>query len=383
MELAERIRNLPPYLFAELDRKIAKKREEGVDIISFGVGDPDIPTPEHIIHAACEAAKKPENHRYPSYEGMTSFREAVAERFKRDYNVELKAENEVITLIGSKEGIHNIHLAFINPGDYVLYSSPGYPVYKTGPIFAGGKPYAMPLKKENNFLPELEAIPEDVARKAKLMWINYPNNPTSAVAELDFYREVVDFARDYDIIVCSDEAYSGIAFDNYKIKSFLEIDEAREVGIVIDSLSKTYNMAGWRIAYAAGNEDVISGLGRVKTNVDSGASQIIQEAGIAALIGPQDSVRENVDIYQERRNLLYNGLEKLGIKCRKPKATFYLWAEVEDGNSLSFADKLLEAGVVVTPGIGFGDDGEGYVRFALTQDVERIHEALERIKKVL
>ncbi len=383
MELAERIRNLPPYLFAELDRKIAKKREEGIDIISFGVGDPDIPTPGHIIHTACEAAKKPENHKYPSYEGMISFREAVAERFKRDYNVELKAENEVITLIGSKEGIHNIHLAFINPGDYVLYSSPGYPVYKTGPIFAGGKPYAMPLKKENNFLPELEAIPEDVARKAKLMWINYPNNPTSAVAELDFYREVVDFARDYDIIVCSDEAYSGIAFDNYKIKSFLEIDEAREVGIVIDSLSKTYNMAGWRIAYAAGNEDVISGLGRVKTNVDSGASQIIQEAGIAALIGPQDSVRENVEIYQERRNLLYNGLEKLGIRCRKPKATFYLWAEVEDGNSLGFADKLLEAGVVVTPGIGFGDDGEGYVRFALTQDVERIHEALERIKKVL
>lgn len=383
MELAERIRNLPPYLFAELDRKIAKKREEGVDIISFGVGDPDIPTPEHIIHAACEAAKRPENHRYPSYEGMISFREAVAERFKRDYNVELKAESEVITLIGSKEGIHNIHLAFINLDDYVLYSSPGYPVYKTGPIFAGGKPYAMPLKKENNFLPELEAIPEDVARKAKLMWINYPNNPTSAVAELDFYREVVDFARDYDIIVCSDEAYSGIAFDNYKIKSFLEIDEAREVGIVIDSLSKTYNMAGWRIAYAAGNEDVISGLGRVKTNVDSGASQIIQEAGIAALIDHQDSVRKNVEIYQERRDLLYNGLEKLGIGCQKPKATFYLWAEIEDGNSLSFADKLLEAGVVVTPGIGFGNDGEGYVRFALTQDVERIHEALERIKKVL
>ncbi len=383
MDLAERIRNLPPYLFAELDRKIAKKREEGVDIISFGVGDPDIPTPEHIIHAACEAAKRPENHRYPSYEGMISFREAVAERFKRDYNVELKAESEVITLIGSKEGIHNIHLAFINLDDYVLYSSPGYPVYKTGPIFAGGKPYAMPLKKENNFLPELEAIPEDVARKAKLMWINYPNNPTSAVAELDFYREVVDFARDYDIIVCSDEAYSGIAFDNYKIKSFLEIDEAREVGIVIDSLSKTYNMAGWRIAYAAGNEDVISGLGRVKTNVDSGASQIIQEAGIAALIDHQDSVRKNVEIYQKRRDLLYNGLEKLGIWCQKPKATFYLWAEVEDGNSLSFADKLLEAGVVVTPGIGFGNDGEGYVRFALTQDVERIHEALERIKKVL
>ncbi len=383
MELAERIKSLPPYLFAELDRKIAEKRKEGVDIISFGIGDPDIPTPDHIIKAACEAANNPENHRYPSYEGMLKFREAVAERFKRDYGVELKPDGEVITLIGSKEGIHNIHLAFVNPGDYVLYSSPGYPVYKTGPIFAGGKAYAMPLKKENSFLPDLDAVPEEVARKAKLMWISYPNNPTSAVAELDFYKEVVDFARDYDIIVCSDEAYSGIAFDGYRVRSFLEADGAKEVGIVIDSLSKTYNMTGWRIAYAAGSEEVIKGLGKVKTNVDSGASQIIQEAGIAALLGPQDCVRKNVEIYQERRDVLYNGLEKLGIKCQKPKATFYLWAEVEDGNSLNFADKLLEAGVVVTPGVGFGEEGEGYVRFALTQPVERIQEALERMEKVL
>lgn len=382
MELAERVKNLPPYLFAELDRKVAKKKEEGLDIISFGIGDPDLPTPEHVIEAACEAARKPENHRYPSYEGMLEFRKAVAERYTRDYSLELDPEEEVITLIGSKEGIHNIHLSFVNPQDYVLHTSPGYPVYRTGPIFAGGRPYAMPLKKENDFLPDLEAVPGEVARKARLMWINYPNNPTSAVAELDFYREVVDFARDNDIVVCSDEAYSSIAFDGYRTKSFLEAPGAREVGIAIDSLSKSYNMTGWRIAYAAGSREVIQGLGKVKTNVDSGAPQIIQEAGITALNGPQECVKENISVYQERRDVLYRGLKKMGIKCQKPRATFYLWAEAPGGESLNYADRLLEEGVVVTPGEGFGDAGKGYVRFALTQPVERIEEALGRIEGV-
>ncbi len=380
---AERLKKLPPYLFAELDRKIAQKRKEGVDIISFGVGDPDLPTPEHIVKAACEAAKKPENHRYPSYEGMLSFREAVAQRFKRDYGIELDPEKEIIALIGSKEGIHNIHLGLVNPGDYVLYTSPGYPVYRTGAIFADGIPYALPLRKENGFLPDLESIPEEIAKKAKILWINYPNNPTTATAELEFYKEVVDFARDNNIVVCSDEAYSAIAFDGYKVKSLLQVEGAREVGIVFDSLSKTYNMTGWRIAYAAGSAEVIAALGKVKTNVDSGVSQIIQEAGIAALTGPQDVVERNVKIYQERRDVLYEGLKKLGISCEKPKATFYLWAKVPEGNSMEFAEKLLEAGVVVTPGVGFGEAGEGYVRFALTQPIERIEEALERMEKIL
>lgn len=383
MEYAERIRKLPPYLFAELDRKIAQKRSEGVDVISFGVGDPDLPTPEHIVRAACEAAKKPENHRYPSYEGMLAFREAVAERYRRDFGVELDPEREVIALIGSKEGVHNIHFAFVNPGDVVLFPDPGYPVYRTGPLFAGGEAYAMPLRKENGFLPDLEAIPRDKLKRAKMLWINYPNNPTAAVAEAEFYREVIDFARDNDIIVCSDEAYSAIAFDSYRVRSFLEFDGAMEVGIAIDSLSKAYNMTGWRIAYACGNAEVIAGLGKVKTNVDSGASQIIQEAAIAALRGPQECVRENVRIYQERRDVLVRGLRKLGFNVEKPRATFYLWMEVPEGDSMAFAEKLLEAGVVVTPGVGFGEHGEGFVRFALTQPVARIEEALERMERVL
>ncbi|WP_456474626.1 LL-diaminopimelate aminotransferase [Candidatus Pyrohabitans sp.] len=380
MEYAERIRRLPPYLFAELDRKIAEKRKEGVDVISFGVGDPDLPTPEHIVEAACEAAKKPENHRYPSYEGMLSFREAVAERYQRDFGVELDPEREVIALIGSKEGVHNIHFAFVNPGDVVLYTNPGYPVYRTGVMFAGGEPYAMPLRRENNFLPDLEEIPRDKVKRAKMMWINYPNNPTAAVAEADFYRGVIDFARDNDIIVCSDEAYSAIAFDNYRVRSFLEFEGSREVGIAIDSLSKMYNMTGWRIAYACGNSEVIAGLGKVKTNVDSGASQIIQEAAMEALRGPQECVSRNVHIYQERRDVLVDGLRKLGFNVEKPRATFYVWMPVPEGDSMSFAEKLLEVGVVVTPGVGFGEYGEGFVRFALTQPVERIQEALERIE---
>ena len=383
MEYAERIKRLPPYLFAELDRRIAQKRREGVDVISFGVGDPDMPTPGHIVKAACEAAKKPENHRYPSYEGMLAFREAVAERYRRDFNVELDPEREVIALIGSKEGVHNIHFAFVNPGDVVLYPDPGYPVYRTGALFAGGEAYAMPLRRENQFLPDLEAIPREKVKRAKMLWINYPNNPTSAVAEAEFYREVIDFARDNDIVVCSDEAYSAIAFDNYRVRSFLEFDGAMEVGIAIDSLSKAYNMTGWRIAYACGSAEVIAGLGKVKTNVDSGASQIIQEAAIAALLGPQECVRENVRVYQERRNVLVRGLRRLGFDVEKPKATFYVWMPVPEGDSMGFAQRLLDAGVVVTPGVGFGEYGEGYVRFALTQPVERIEEALERMESVV
>lgn len=383
MIFADRIRNLPPYLFAEIDKKISQKRRTGADIIDLGVGDPDIPTPEHIIDACCKAANRPENHRYPTYEGMLSFRQAVAERYEKDHGLKLNPEDEVITLVGSKEGIHNMHFALINPGDIVLYSDPGYPVYTTGTMFAGGVAHSMPLLKENNFLPDLDAIPKDVAKRAKMMWINYPNNPTAAVADRGFYREVVDFARDNHITVCSDEAYSALAYD-FKPPCFLEVEGAMDVGIVFDSLSKTYNMTGWRIAYAVGNSEIISGLGEVKTNIDSGASQIIQEAGIAALTSSQDCVKENVKIYQKRRDALVDGLNNIGLACQKPRATFYAWLEVPGGDSMAFADRLLEeASVVVTPGIGFGEHGEGYVRLALTQPVKRIKEALERLEKIL
>jgi LL-diaminopimelate aminotransferase len=382
--LADRIRNLPPYLFDEIDRRIEEKKKEGVDIITFGVGDPDLPTPRHIIEACCEAAKKPENHRYPSYTGLLSFRKAVAKRYELDYGIELDPETEIIVSLGSKESIHNIHFAFIDPGDIVLYTNPGYPVYRTGPLFAGGKAYPMPLIKENRFLPDLDSIPSEKARNAKLMWINYPNNPTAAVADREFYKAVVDFATENEIIVCSDEAYSSIAFDGYKPPSFLEIEGAKDVGVVFNSLSKTYNMTGWRIGYVVGNSEIIDGLRKVKTNVDSGTSQIIQEAGIAALMSSQECVKENIRIYQERRNILVEGLRSMGFDCETPKATFYVWLEVPEGDSIEFTKMLLdECGVVCTPGIGFGEYGEGYVRFALTQPVERINEAIERMDKVL
>lgn len=384
MQIAQRIKNLPPYLFAELDRKISEKKKVGRDVITFGMGDPDLPTPEHIIEACCTAAKKPENHRYPSYEGMLEFRSAVAERCRRDFNLKFDPDKEVIALIGSKEGIHNINFAFVEKGDVVLYPDPGYPVYKTGALFAGGAPFAMHLSKEKNFLPDLGAIPKQKIKKAKLMWINYPNNPTAAIADKAFYKEVVDLAADNEIVVCSDEAYSAIAFDGYKASCFLEVKGAREVGIVFDSLSKTYNMTGWRIGYACGNAGIIGALGKVKTNVDSGVSQIIQEAAIAALLGNQDCVKQNIRIYQERRDVFVRGLNELGLSCEKPRATFYVWLEVPNRSSLAFANMLLEkAGIVCTPGIGFGKCGEGFVRFALTQPVDRIKEALERMEKVV
>ena len=347
--LADRIKELPPYLFAEIDRKIEIQKKAGADIINLGVGDPDLPTPGHIVNAGIEAANDPANHHYPSYEGMPEFRWAVGERYREDYRIKLDADTEILALIGSKEGIHNLHFAFVDPGDIVLYTNPGYPVYQTAPIFAGGHAHAMPLSKENGFLPDLSAVPEDMAKRAKLMWINYPNNPTAAVADKGFYKEVVDFAMDNNIIVGSDEAYSALTYNGERPPTLLEIEGAREIGVVMGSLSKTYCMTGWRLGYAVGNTEVISGLGKVKTNVDSGASQILQRAGIAALQGPQTCVVENVKVFQERRDCLYEGLKDVGLKCERPEATFYAWAECPDCGSIAFADTLLEKahGIVV------------------------------------
>jgi len=376
---AKRIDNLPPYLFARIDEMKAKKRAEGVDVIDLGVGDPDLPTPPHIVQALTEAALDPDNHHYPSYLGMQAFREAVSGWYQRRFSVDLDPSSEIISLMGSKDGVAHIPEALVNPGDYVLAPSPGYPVYSTGALFAEGKVHEVPLLQENEFLPVLDDIPQEVARNAKLMWINYPNNPTSAIAPPKFYEEVVQFAREHNIVVVSDNAYSEVSFDGYKAPSFLETDGASEVGIEMHSLSKTYNMTGWRIGMAVGNKDVIRGLGIVKTNIDSGTFNPVQHAAIAALSGPQDCVAEACSIYQERRDVLVGGLQKLGFEIQAPKATFYVWLKVAD--SMDFAARMLnEAGIVVTPGIGFGRSGEGYVRFAITRSVDRIRQAIERME---
>jgi len=381
IEQADRLKQLPPYLFAELDRKKAEARERGVDVIDLGVGDPDLPTPDNIIEALAAAAREPRYHRYPSYTGMNKFREAVARWYKKRAGVELHALKEVVSLIGSKEGIAHIPLAFINPGDVALVPSPAYPVYAIATMFAGGTPYEMPLVKENDFLPDLSVIPADVLSRAKMMFLNYPNNPTAAQATLDFFKTVVDFAEKHNIMVCHDFAYSEMTFDGYVPPSFLETPGAKDVGIEFHSLSKTYNMTGWRIGWAAGNAEIIGGLGRIKSNIDSGIFEAIQVAGIEALEGDQQCLDDMRAIYTERRDILVDGLKKLGINAIAPKATFYVWFEVPSGyTSASFAGLLLEkAGIVATPGNGFGDPGEGYVRMALTVSKERIAEAVNRI----
>ena len=378
---ASRMSNLPPYLFARIDEMKAEQQKKGVDIIDLGVGDPDLPTPQHIVTSLCEAAGNPENHHYPSYSGMPAYRSAVADWYKSRFNVKLDPGKEVIALMGSKDGIAHIAEAFVNPGDYVLAPSPGYPVYRTGTLFAEGIVHEMPLTRENNFVPVFDDIPKKVVKAAKLMFINYPNNPTAAVAPDGFYREVVDFAREHDIVVVSDNAYSEIAYDGYRAPSFLETPGADEVGIEMHSLSKTYNMTGWRIGMAVGNAEILAGLGRVKTNVDSGVFNAVQQAAITALRGPQDCVKEACSVYQERRDVLISGLRDLGFDVPSPKATFYVWLPVRD--CMAFSAQLLnEAGIVATPGIGFGSSGEGYVRFALTRPVARIQEALDRMRRL-
>jgi LL-diaminopimelate aminotransferase len=373
--------NLPPYLFARIDEMKAEQQNKGVDIIDLGVGDPDLPTPPHIVASLCEAAKNPENHHYPSYVGMPAYRSAVADWYKQRFSVTLDAGKEVVALMGSKDGIAHIAEAFVNPGDYVLAPSPGYPVYRTGTLFAEGRVHEMPLTRKNNFVPVLSNIPKQVAKAAKIIYINYPNNPTAAVAPDGFYREVVDFASDNNIVVVSDNAYSEIAFDGYRAPSFLETKGAMDVGIEMHSLSKTYNMTGWRIGMAVGNAEILAGLGRVKTNVDSGIFNAVQHAAITALRGSQDCVKEACAIYQERRDMLIAGLRSLGFDVPTPKATFYVWVPVKD--CMAFSAKLLnEAGIVATPGVGFGASGEGYVRFAITRPVTRINEAIERMRRL-
>ncbi len=381
-EVSSRIKRLPPYLFAEIDAMKRRKIAEGVDVIDLGVGDPDLPTPQHVVKAMQDAVSQVERQKYPSYEGMLEFRESVAEFYRRRKGVKLDPNCQVIALIGSKEGIAHLPLAFVNEGDVVLVPDPGYPVYFSSTILAGGKPYYVPLKRENNFLPDLQSIPDDVARKAKIMFLNYPNNPTAAVATQEFIKEVVDFCVDRKIILAHDAAYSEITFDGYRAPSFLECENAFEVVIEFNSLSKTYNMTGWRIGFACGNEEILRGLLEVKTNVDSGVFEAIQVAAIAALRGSDDVIEDNCRIYRERRDVLVEGLQNAGFDVEKPLATFYVWCHV-GGSSIEFAKRLLdEAGIVATPGVGFGKHGEGYIRFALTRDINVLREAVRRLESI-
>jgi len=384
LKWAKRIADLPPYLFAEIDAKKNEMRAKWMEIIDLGVGDPDIPTPDFIIEALKKAADDPKNHRYPSYEGMPAYREAVAEWYKGRFGVSLNPATEAVALIGSKEGIAHTPLAFLDPGDVGLYTDPGYPVYPTSISFAGGIPYAVPLLKENGFLPDLDAIPEDVKQKAKIFFVNYPNNPTTAVADADFYKRLVEFGQKYNILICHDAAYTEIAYDGYEPFSFLQFDGAKEVGIEFHSLSKTFNMTGWRIGFAVGNPKAVGGLGKIKTNIDSGAFQAVQAAGIEALKHYKLGLEDRKKIFQERRDIFCKGLDEAGLSYEKPKATFYIWFEVPEGlTSKEFSAKLLtDTGIVVTPGTGFGKYGEGYARISTTFSTDKIIQAVERLKEV-
>ena len=381
MKMAKRVEKLPPYLFVEINKKIAEKKANGEDVVSFAIGDPDIPTPPHIIDRLCEAAHRPENHRYPESEGLPELRKTIADWYEQRFGVSLDPYTEVLPLLGSKEGIGHMAFCFVDAGDTVLVPDPGYPVYSVGTLLAGGRPYYMPLLARNDFLPELSRIPENALNKTTLMWINYPNNPTAAVADIDFFNQVVAFARQNNIMVCHDGPYSEVAYDGYRPVSFLQADGAKEVGVEFHSLSKSYNMTGWRIGMAVGNATMIDALKRLKSNLDSGIPQAIQYAAIEALTGPQDCIDEHNAVYQRRRDLVVDVLNKMGLEARPPLASLYVWAKIPTGyTSLEFTNDLLEqVGVVVTPGNGYGKNGEGYIRLSLTLADANLVKGLSRL----
>jgi LL-diaminopimelate aminotransferase len=383
MRPSKRLERIPPYAFAELERKIAEKRAAGVDVISLGIGDPDRPTPPLIVEAMQEAVTEAQTHQYPSNRGRADFREAVRDFYERRFDVVLDPETEIIPAIGAKEAIFNLNLAFLDPGDYALASDPGYPVYTGGPWLAGAEPVLMALEPELGFAPDLGAIEEDVARRARLMYLNYPNNPTGALVPEGFFERVIEFARAYDILVVHDNAYSEIAFDGYKPPSFLATPGAKEVGIEVFSLSKGYNMTGWRCAVLVGNAEALQTYWRLKTNIDSGLFEAVQLAGIAALSPEADTeVASMVELYRKRRDLVCDALRKIGVDVRPPHATIYVWAPIPDGyaNSAAYAEHVLEeAAVVITPGSVYGPAGEGWFRISLTTPDERLAEAVQRL----
>ncbi len=384
MHVARRLDQIGAYLFADLDRKQAALEAKGVDVINLSVGDPDLPTPPHIIDALMEGATDPRSHRYPPYPGTPEFKAAVAGWYQKRFGVALDPETEVLALIGSKEGLAHLPWAILNPGDVALIPDPGYPVYRTGTILAEGVPHPIPLTRERGFLPDLEAVPATVARNAELLFLNYPNNPTAAIAPDGFFAEAVAFARRWDLLLVHDNSYSEIAYDGYRPPSVLEVDGAKEVAVEFHSLSKTYCMTGWRIGFVVGNAGAVAALGKIKTNVDSGVFRAVQHAGVAALTGPQDIVRARLRIYQSRRDRVVRTLRSLGWDVPEVKATLYVWLPVPDGTaSVQFVDTVLErTGIVLTPGVGYGRHGDGYVRISLTIGDDRLDEALRRLVDV-
>tara|TARA_B110000438_G_scaffold201102_1_gene192626 strand:+ start:887 stop:2050 length:1164 start_codon:yes stop_codon:yes gene_type:complete len=384
MELAKRVKELPPYLFVGISKAIAKKKEQGIDVISFGIGDPDIPTPKKVLDRLKIASDNPIHHKYPESEGLPEFRQAVSNFYKNRFNVNLDFGTEIINLIGAKEGIAHAPLCFIDPGDKAIVPNPAYPVYEIGTMFAGGETVFIDLLEKNNFLVDFTSIDTKLAKEAKMMWINYPNNPTGAVANLDFFSEAVEFCKEFDIALMHDACYTEVTFDGYIAPSILQVPGAMDICIEFHSLSKTANMTGWRVGSAAGNPDLINALMRVKSNIDSGLSQAIQEMGIEALSLSKDWINQNNDIYKKRRDKVVSTLNEIGLDANAPKATLYIWTKVPEGfTSSSFTEKLLEeANVVVTPGNGYGKAGEGYVRLSLTIPDEQIDEGLNRLSKL-
>jgi LL-diaminopimelate aminotransferase len=382
---AKRMQQIPPYLFARIEKKLDELKAQGIDVISFGIGDPDLPTPDFIVEKMAQQIKNPANHRYPSSVGMLSFREGVANWYQKRFGVKLDPKTEVVTLIGSKEGIANINYCYVDPGDINLVPDPGYPVYGIGTMLAGGEPYYMPLKEENGYLPDFDAIPPETAAKAKLMFLNYPNNPTGAIATKEFFEEAVAFAKQYDIIICHDAAYSEVSYDGYIPPSFMEVDGAKDVGIEFNSVSKPFNMTGWRIGFAVGNAKVIETLGRYKSNVDSGAFQAVQYAAMEGLANGAEAIQKMQQIYAHRRDVVVDAFNSLGWNLKKPRATFYIWPPVPKGyTSESFSEYVLgKAAVMLTPGNGYGPAGEGYFRISLTLPEERVEEAAKRLREHL
>ncbi len=380
MKFSKRVESLPPYLFVQISKKIAARRARGEEVISFGIGDPDIPTPPHIIEELVRAAHDPANHRYPESEGLPEYRKSVADWYKKRFDVKLDPEKEVVSLIGAKEGIAHIALCLIDPGDVALVPDPGYPVYSVGTMLSGGETYYLPLNEKNRFLPELDSIPADILKRSKVLWLSYPNNPTGATAELDFFNYAVEFAKKHDLIICHDGPYTEVAYDGYKPASFMQAKGAMDVAIEFHSLSKTYNMTGWRIGMAVGNPLVIDALRRIKSNMDSGIPQAIQHMAIKALSGSQDNIAKQNLIYQARRDKVVKTLRGLGIQTNIPKASLYIWAHCPQGyKSAEFAEDLLEqVGVVVTPGNGYGPSGEGYFRISLTINDQMLEKGLAK-----
>ena len=381
---AKRLSKIPPYLFAEIDRKVQEKKRAGVDVISLGIGDPDLPTPKRIVHVLQEAAADPANHRYASYFGLSELRQAIAGWYGDLSGVTLDPDTEILPTLGSKDGIAHAPLALVDPGDVVLAPDPGYTVYVTGALMAGAEPYVMPLTAENQWLPDLDAIPQDVAERARLMWLNYPNNPTAAVADREFLERAVAFCRRYDIILCHDAPYSEIAFDGYRPITLFEIPHAKEIGLEFHSLSKTFNMTGWRIGWVCGRADLVGLIGQLKTNIDSGIFQAVQWAAIEALNGGEQETRAACDVYSRRHQLVAETLNDLGWNIKPPRATFYVWAPVPEGyDSIGFASHVLdEVGVNITPGVGFGAHGEGYFRLSVTAPDARLEAAMARMRQL-